>query len=220
MLIKELISFSLPTLRLHDSVFYALQMMKDCQVGHLPLEGDGKFIGLVSEELLLQTSDETKEMHSLLESVPFFAVKQSDHFLKALQLGVELKLSVVPIIDEDNSLKGVISYSELLKHASDYLNVNSAGGIIVLEMESTKYALGGISRLVESHDAQIMQLNTFTDSQTGLLQVNIKLNKTEVADVVAAFQRYDYHVKYYLGDELFENELRSNYDNLMNYLKI
>lgn len=220
MLIKELIADSLPALHLHDTIFNSIQLMNDCQVSHLPLEGDGKFIGLVSEELLLQAADETKEIHSLLKSIPFFAVKQNDHFLKALQLGVELKLSVVPIIDEENSLKGVISYSELLNYACEYLNATSAGGIIVLEMEKTKYSIGEISRLVETNNAQVMQLNTSMDAQTGLLQVNIKLNKTEVAEVVAAFQRYDYQVKYYFGDELFENELRSNYENLMNYLKI
>ncbi len=220
MLVKELIADSVPALHLHDTIFNSIQLMNDCQVLHLPLEGDGKFIGLVSEELLLQTADETKEIHSLLESIPFFAVKQSDHFLTALQLGIELKLSIIPIIDEENSLTGVINYSDLLKYASEYLNVTTPGGIIVLEMEHTKYSIGEICRLVETNNAQVMQLNTAFNSQTGFLQVNIKLNKTEVAEVVAAFQRYDYQVKYYFGDELFENELRSNYENLMNYLKI
>lgn len=220
MLIRDLIADSLPTLDLHDTIYNSIQLMNDCQVSHLPLEGDGKFIGLVSEELLLQAVDETKEIHSLLESIPFFAVKQSDHFLTALKLGVELKLSIIPIIDEETKLIGVISYSDLPKHASEYLNLKVSGGIIVLEMEPTSYSIGEICRLVEKNDAQVMQLNTSIDAQTGLLQVNIKLNKTEIAEVVAAFQRYDYQVKYYFGDELFENELRNNYENLMNYLKI
>ena len=46
------------------------------------------------------------------------------------------------------------------------------------------------------------------------------INKMEVSDIVATFQRYDYNVKHYFGEELYENELKSNYDNLMNYLKI
>jgi hypothetical protein len=53
-----------------------------------------------------------------------------------------------------------------------------------------------------------------------MMQVTIRINKPDVADIVASFQRYEYNVKYFFGEELYTNELRSNYDNLMNYLKI
>ena len=87
-------------------------------------------------------------------------------------------------------------------------------------MDSNNYSFSEISRLVETNDAQITQLNTYTDPDTGLMQVTVKINKKEISDIVATFQRYEYSIKYYFGEELYENELRSNYDNLMNYLKI
>jgi hypothetical protein len=37
---------------------------------------------------------------------------------------------------------------------------------------------------------------------------------------VASFQRHDFTVRYYLGEELFRNELQSNLDHLMNYLNM
>ncbi|MBL7752335.1 MAG: CBS domain-containing protein, partial [Chitinophagaceae bacterium] len=89
-----------------------------------------------------------------------------------------------------------------------------------LEMEPRAYSFSEISRLVESNDAQITQLNTYTDTVTGLMQVTLKINKMEVSDVVATLQRYDYTVRYSFGEEYYENELRSNYDNLMHYLKL
>ena len=73
---------------------------------------------------------------------------------------------------------------------------------------------------MESNDAQITQLNTFADPESGTTQVTIRVNKLEVSDIISTFQRYEYNVKYYFGEELYENELRTNYDNLMNYLKI
>jgi hypothetical protein len=108
----------------------------------------------------------------------------------------------------------------MLKKASEFMNVKDPGGLIVLEMENANYSFSEISRLVETNDAQITQLNTSTDPQTGLMQVTIKINKTEISDIVATFQRYEYNVKYYFGEEMYENELKSNYDNLMNYLKL
>lgn len=220
MLTRELLSQSLPTLHLHDKVFNALQMMNDCHVSHLAVAEDEKLIGLVSEELLMQAPDDTMEIRELKESFPVISISDKDHFLKALQVAVENRLSIVPVINENKELLGMVSYRELLKQASEFMNVKEPGGLIVLEMESTNYSFSEISRLVETNDAQITQLNTYTDPQTGLMQVTIKLNKTEVSDIVATFQRYEYNVKYYFGEELYENELRSNYDNLMNYLKL
>jgi len=220
MLTRELISPSLPILHLHDKVFNALQMMNDCHVSHLAVDDEGKYVGLVNEEGLMQAADETAEIRELKESFPGFFVNENDHFLKALQLAVENRLSVVPVINENKELLGVVSYREMLKQASEFVNVKDPGGLIVLEMENTNYSFSEISRLVETNDAQITQLNTYTDPKTGLMQVTIKINKTEISDIVATFQRYEYTVKYYFGEELYENELKTNYDNLMNYLKL
>lgn len=220
MLTRELISPSLPILHLHDKVFNALQMMNDCHVSHLAADDGGKYVGLVSEESLMQAPDDTVEIRELKESFPSFFINENDHFLKALQLAVENRLSVIPVIDENKDLLGVVSYRELLKQASEFMNVKDPGGLLVLEMENNNYSFSEISRLVETNDAQITQLNTHSDSQTGLMQVTIKINKTEISDIVATFQRYEYNVKYYFGEELYENELRNNYDNLMNYLKL
>jgi acetoin utilization protein AcuB len=53
-----------------------------------------------------------------------------------------------------------------------------------------------------------------------LLLVTLKINKTELSDIVATFQRYDYSVKYFFGDELYNNELKENYNHLMLYLNV
>ena len=100
------------------------------------------------------------------------------------------------------------------------MSLGEPGGLIVLEMESNQYSFNEISKLVETNDAQITQLNTSNNAETGMMQVTIRINKPDVADIVASFQRYEYNVKYFFGEELYTNELRSNYDNLMNYLKI
>ena len=100
------------------------------------------------------------------------------------------------------------------------MSLNEPGGLIVLEMNSNQYSFNEISKLVETNDAQITQLNTTNDPETGTMQVTIRINKPEVSDIVSTFQRYEYNVKYFFGDEIYANELRSNYDNLMNYLKI
>jgi CBS domain-containing protein len=220
MLTGELRSQNLPYLHLNDKVYQALQLMNDNQVAHLPIVNGDKFVGIISEDDLLVVDNDNDELNTLQPSFGNAAVKNSEHFLKAIQLAAENGLSIVPIINEENDLEGAVTYNDLLKHASEFMSLNEPGGLIVLEVESNQYSFNEISKLIETNDAQITQLNTSNDPEKGTMQVTIRINKPEISDIVATFQRYEYHVKYYFGEELYNNELRSNYENLMNYLNL
>jgi CBS domain-containing protein len=220
MLTRELLSQTLPCLHLQDKVYQALQMMNDNHVTHLPIVEGDKYVGLVSENDLLQAENDNSKLAELEQAFATVAIKEEEHFLKAVQIAVENGLSVVPVVSEDNELTGTVVYNDLLKFSSEFMSLNEPGGLIVLEMNSNQYSFNEISKLVETNDAQITQLNTSNDAETGLMQVTIRINKPEVSDIVATFQRYEYTVKYFFGEELYANELKSNYDNLMNYLKI
>jgi acetoin utilization protein AcuB len=220
MLTGELQSQHLPYLHLSDKVHQALQLMNDNQVTHLPIVDGEKFVGIISEDDLLLVDNDHTELNNLQQSFGNTSVKSNEHFLKAIQVAAENGLSVVPVVDEENDIAGAVAYRDLLRHASEFMSLNEPGGLIVLEVESNQYSFNEISKLVETNDAQITQLNTSNDPETGMMQVTIRINKAEVSDIVATFQRYEYNVKYYFGEEVYVNELRSNYDNLMNYLKI
>lgn len=220
MLTRELLSQTLPYLHLQDKVYQALQMMNDNHVTHLPIVEGDKYIGLISEDDLLQAENDNSEIATLEQAFATVSIREEEHFLNAVQMAVENGLSVVPVISEENELTGTVVYNDLLKFSSEFMSLNEPGGLIVLEMNSNQYSFNEISKLVETNNAQITQLNTSNDAETGMMQVTIRINKPEVSDIVATFQRYEYTVKYFFGEELYANELRSNYDNLMNYLKI
>jgi len=219
MLTRDLISHSIPYLHLDDKVFHALQLMNDYHVAHLPIVAEDKYIGIISEEQLLHSDDDDDLLEQLLISDGGKSVQANDHFLKAIQIAVQNNISIVPVIEE-NHIIGIITYNDLLRNASDFMSLNDPGGLIVLEIEGKDYSFNELNRIVESNDAQITQLNSFTDPETGTMQVTIRINKVEISDIITTLQRYEYSIKYYFGEELYENELRSNYDNLMHYLKI
>ena len=218
MLTRDLISNAIPYLHKSDTVYHALQLMNDYHVAHLPVVEDESYVGMISEEQLLQ-SDEESSLTDLPLSEGTTSVQANEHFLKAIQTAVTNKLSIVPVVEE-KQLLGIVTYNDLLRNASTFMSLHQPGALIVLEIDSRSYSFTEINRIVESNDAQITQLNTFTDAETGMMQVTIRVNKHEVSDLLSTFQRYEYNVKYYFGEELYENELKTNYDNLMNYLKI
>lgn len=218
MLTGELQSQSLPSLRPDDKVYQALQLMNDNHVTHLPIVAGEKYVGTISEEDLLLCENDNDILSTLEQSFSAVSVKSDEHFLKVLQTAADSGLSVVPVVNSENELVGTVAYSDLLRNASDFMSLNESGGLIVLEMENNQYSFNEISKLVETNDAQITQLNTFVDPQTGLMQVTIRINKPEISDIIATFQRYEYTIKYFFGEEQYANELKTNYDNLMNYL--
>ena len=218
MLTRELISNSIPYLHKGDKVYQALQLMNDYHVAHLPIVEEERYLGIISEEQLLHSDDENV-LDQLAINDGGTSVQANDHFLKAIQVAVQNKLSVVPVIENEQIL-GIVTYNDLLKNASNFMSLNDPGALVVLEMEGKAYSFSEINKIIESNDAQITQLNSYTDPETGIIQVTIRINKLEVSDIISTFQRYEYNVKYYFGEEMYENELRTNYDNLMHFLNI
>lgn len=220
MLTRELITQSIPSLAPQDKIHFALELMNEHHVAHLPITEGEKYLGMVSEEDLLQAENDNDPLSSMEQSYTGYSVKTTDHFLKAVQVAADNGLSLVPVVDDKNEYQGLVSYTDLLKHASNFMSLSEPGGLIVLELPSNQYSFNEISKLVETNDAQITQLNTSNDSESGMMLVTIRINKPEISDILATFQRYEYNVKYFFGEEIYENDLRSNYDNLMNYLNI
>jgi len=220
MLTTELINNNVPRLQLQDSIAKALQLISDHRVTHLPVVSEDKYLGLISEDDLLDAEDDNSVIEALQPSFIQASVKENEHFLNALNCSNRFDTTVVPVVSETGEFAGVITAADLLKAAGDFSGASSIGGIIVMEMERNQFAISEISRIVESNDATVLHLNTTVQPETGLLTVTLHLNKKEIAAIVAAFERYEYDVIYYFGDEKFENEIHSNYRHLMNYLDI
>lgn len=220
MLTVDLINNNIPRLQLQDSIIKAVQLVNDFRVTHLPVVSDDKFLGLLSEEDLLDAEDDRLSIEVLQEHFIHASVKDNVHFLNAVNASIQNDTNIVPVVNEEGELMGVIPTIDLLKTLGNFAGANEIGGIVVLEMERSQFAISEISRIVESNDCTILHLNSYVDAITGMLTVTLHLNKREIAAVVATFERYEYDVIYYFGDENFENEIHSNYRHLMNYLDI
>ncbi len=220
MLTVDIINQNIPRLQLQDSVGKARQLINDFKVTHLPVISEEKYLGLISEEDLLDAEDDKAPIQLVQQNFSPVSVPDDVHFLNAVNKSIQADSNIIPVVNRGGLFVGVITASDLLKTMGNFAGADEIGGLIVLEMERTHFAISEISRIVESNDCTILHLNTTTNPVNGLLTVTIHLNKKEIATVVATFERYDYDVVYFFGLEHFENEIESNYRNLMNYLDI
>ncbi len=219
MLSSQLIHTTFPVLHLFDKVSLALQLMDDYDVTNLPITSEEKFVGTISKEDLLD-NDETVSLAALQEQFVVKFVKATEHFMSVVKLATEHNISLVPIVNDEMEIEGSVSAKEILAALNSFVGNEEPGGMIVLEVDKRNFSFGEMSRLVETNDAYITQLNTMVEATTGLVLATIKISKIEISDIVATFQRYDYSVRYYFGEEQYTNELKDNYNHLMAYLNM
>lgn len=219
MLASQMINTGFPAVNLFDRASLALSLMDEYDVLHLPVLSEEKFAGIISKDDLLDM-DEKAFLASAETAPQKISVKGEEHFLAALKLIAENDLSLLPVVNEQSELMGVIPAKEMLRTLSGFVGNEDKGGIIVLESDKRNFSFGEISRLVETNDAYITQLNTHTEGDTGQLVITLKVNRIEISDIVATFQRYEYNVRFYFGQEEYANELKENYNHLISYLNM
>ena len=199
MLTAELINNNIPRLQLQDSVSKALQLINDYRVTHLPVVAEDKYLGMISDDDLMDVDSEKGTLEFLQENFIGAFVKENEHFLNAVKCSNEFETSIVPVTNDEKELIGVITVNDLLKALGNFSGANEIGGIIVMEMERSQFSISEISRIAESNDATILHMNTTIQPDTGLLTVSLHLNKKEIAAIVSAFERYEYDIIYYLA---------------------
>ena len=87
-------------------------------------------------------------------------------------------------------------------------------------MNIRDYSLSEIAQIVESNNKKIINsfVNSFADSTK--IEVTIKLNSTDIEDVLKTFIRYDYQIQASYTEVDLNDNLSDRYDSLMNYLNI
>ena len=220
MLNLEILSAGIPAVHPDETVQFTKEVMLDHHVSHLPVVSQGKLLGSISEDSLLDAASEDEPISRSQASFSHASVQGVAHILYTLHVCAEFQLSLIPVVGLDAEYLGAITSMDLLRHTEKLIGAGDPGAIIVLEMDKVNFAFSEIIKIVETNDAQITQLNTYFDAIHSTFYITLRINRLEVSDIIATFQRYEYKIKYYFGEEQYENELRSNYNHLMNYLSI
>ena len=216
---SQLIDTNFESIDFHELVSSAMGKMENFQSRYLPVLEKGQYMGMISEDDLLD-AEPSEEISSLQRFLIKPMVRTGDHFVLALRVRAKFGIDSVPVVNEKNELEGIISVENMLDQITQLTGATDTGSMLVLEISRHDYALGEINRLVESNDAMILHLNTISEPNSDNFQVVLRINKEEVSDIVATFQRHEYHVLYYYGEESYGNALQTNLDHLFTYLNV
>ena len=218
MIAIDLITYEIPPLVHTDSGEKALSWMDEFKVSHLPVLKNGNFVGLVSETHILDKMSFSENLDVLFQHLPRPFVFSNAHLFEILSKISEYKISVIPILDENEHYLGCTSIFQLMTSIAETSSIKEKGGILVLEINQLDYSMAQIGQIVESNDAKILSSTILSNASSTKLDVTLKINQEDLTSIIRTFERYDYVVKAAYQKGGGDEDLQWRYDVLMNYL--
>lgn len=221
MVAKDLISDVIPPLKTSDSGQTALNWMEIFRISHLPIVNNQDFLGLISDTDIydMNQPEEPIGNHALTLLKPYVTTEQ--HLFEVIGLASRLKLTVVPVLDEKQHYKGVITTTDLVRYLAGISSMDQQGAILVLEILERDYSLSQIAQIVESNNVKVLSMYITSPPDSTRLEVTLKLNTNEIASVIRTFERYSYEVKTWVTtDDSMDRFYSERFDLLMKYLNI
>ena len=216
----DLIHNDVPPILPEESMEKALSWLDEFKVKHLPVVKDGKYLGLISDEMILDHNTLSDDISQLSLMGRQYAVKRTAHMYKVIHLMSSHLLTLVPVVDDQNDFFGSISSNHLMKMIALHTGFNQSGAVIVLQINDFDYQMSQIAQIVESNNAKILGFYTESLLDSNQLRVTIKLNQSKLGPILQTFSRYDYQIYEIFTDDETTNEYQDRYDHLMNYLNI
>lgn len=218
--VEQLISPIVPTLLPTDTGDRALNLMEANHLTALPLVEGDSYLALIQENDVLDWNMPERALSGgdFLDYRP--AVLATGHPFDALRMAATQNLTVVPVIDSGHKYIGAITREDLLKYVTENSGFDNPGGIIVLEIEAHDYSLAEIARICESEDVIIISTQLNTNKTTGMLEVTLKTNKTNLEAVVSSFERHEYTIKEVFGAQAGQEDLSTRYEELMHFINM
>jgi acetoin utilization protein AcuB len=220
MLAKDLITDEIPPLKTSDIGLMAINWMDEFKVSQLPIVDKHEYLGLISDTDILDLNITENELGKCKLSLIRPFVFENQHIYEVIKLVSNMKLSVLPVLNESEHYIGLIPVTSLLHQFATLAATREPGGIIVLEMNIHDYSLTQIAQIVESNDGKILScyVNPLADSTK--IEVTVKTNKTDLSAILQTFYRYNYTVKASFHQSEFLDDMKNRFDSFMNYINI
>lgn len=143
MQVRDLMQRDVVTLRATDTLDLADDIMRLGRIRHLPVEADGRVVGILSQRDLFRAAlssmlqlGRTAE-HEFLARVPVAAAMTPAPFTTApdtsvrtaVRLMLDRRIGCLPVLEHDR-LVGLVSETDCLHHLAELLDVAAAKGFL------------------------------------------------------------------------------------------
>jgi acetoin utilization protein AcuB len=221
MIAEELINHMIPPLKVSDDADKAIVWMEEFRCVHLPVVDDGKLLGFISEEMILETNDIDRPLADFDLVGKKCTVLLNSHFYDILKIAGDNKLQIVAVLNDEQQYVGVITVQDIMISFAQTASVQMPGGILILSMDLIDYSLAEICRYIEENNAKVISSLMVEDPMDkGKIKLTLKINQKELTRIVATLERFGYRVIGRYHETQQDTGEKDKIDMLLRYLDI
>ncbi len=220
MIAPEIISDFTTALQIDESGEHALIQMHEHNMSQLPVLDGNKYVGLVTMEDVINMKHLSKPLKNFGDKLRKPFVMHTAHIFDVMKAALDFNVRVVPVLDEHHHYLGLVSAESCLRAFATLNSVKSPGAIIEMQIAQPEFSLTEIARLAAENDVAILAFYSGLDAQTGIMNITLKLNTTDVTSLMATFERFSYDIKEVHNEVAYSEDLKDRYDALMRYLNV
>lgn len=190
------------------SISLAFQLMHEKDVSHLPVEKEGRLVGLLTETLLGEvtpskaTSLSIYELNYILEKTKVADIMakqvitcQEEMLIEDVALLMtEHDVNMVPVIDANQQLKGIITRNDMIDSFIEILGVRDHGSRITLLAENQAGTIEQIARLIHHQGHNITHISNFNNSIDNQSEIIIRLDEEIHNQLKADLEKAGFHI--------------------------
>ncbi len=215
---NQLISSTIESIHPDEDGNKALELMDQFRVNHLAIVKNNFFLAIISDKEIMNWNSKNEYLEEHLTHLASPYVKHNQHLFDIIEVLEKNNLSVVPVLDEENQYKGVITHRKLLYTIAKSATIQSIGGVIILEVNNHDYSLTEIASIIESNNTKILSSYVISKPNSTNIEITLKLNKTNISSIIKDFERHDYIIQASYKEEDSDKDFKDRYESLMRFL--
>lgn len=213
------IDLSIPALKLSDGLHVALDLMDEFKVLHLPVVDGKKYLGYVSENLILDSTVDTVGELTLAGEKAFTTDKESIY--DTIKKLTSYDITSIAVLTADGLFSGVITLQSVFQSLAQLSSVRSMGGVFSVIVKQHDYSLAELSRILEANGYKVLSLELRTVENDALkIEVIIKVNSMNLSTAYATLERHGYTIGLNFGENTRDEDNAGRLDNLFNLLEL
>ncbi|MGC8777515.1 MAG: CBS and ACT domain-containing protein [Candidatus Caldatribacteriaceae bacterium] len=178
MLVRDRMQREVITVPSSTTILEAQKIMKDRGIRRLPVVDEGKLVGIVTYNDLLEASPSKATSLSRFEITYLLSKMTVAEIMTRKIIFVEPDVPIeeaalimnknhiggLPVVEE-NRLVGIITESDIFEIFVETLGVRERGSRLTLELPQKPGILYEVTRIIKNHDINILSLATFYEDQ-------------------------------------------------------
>lgn len=201
-----------------NTVDEALNILNQFKIKHLPIVKSKAFLTIIDEDTLKKAHPGTIMKDFVNKGVKKF-VRKNDHLLDAAKLMVDEELTIIPVLEDDESFLGIITMEDLFTKIVSRFGLNSDGSLLVIEVPQQDFQLSELIRILEMENVHLFSVLVSMENFPNI-EITLKTDIKDINSILQTLERYSYSVKAYFENDQYIHQLKDRYESLISYLNV